>query len=181
MVNTELTRLVQLVRPVLRSFRLSGQLKCTPTRLCPPIWTRPSQLQKTHLGGLASVCAASACPNSRLDTVASAKLDNPHPKIHPRDYYKLVDPDQSDPVRLRQLLLWCANASKSTKQSHVDPVVTAVQLEFVKMLKTRHLSTSWYHRPAVDNEDDSNEFVEHPLNIENKQKLGMFQAQVDRY
>jgi hypothetical protein len=47
------------------------------------------------------------------------------------------------------------------------------------MLKTKQLSTSWYHRPQTV--DTSALVSEHPQNIENAKKKGLFEAQVERF
>jgi hypothetical protein len=43
----------------------------------------------------------------------------PHQSIDTKDFYRHIDADQSDPVRMRQLLLWCAqkSQSKASKQA----------------------------------------------------------------
>jgi hypothetical protein len=43
----------------------------------------------------------------------------PHQSIDTQDFYRHIDAEQSDPVRMRQLLLWCAqkSQSKTSKQA----------------------------------------------------------------
>ncbi|KAI8905866.1 kinetochore-associated protein Dsn1/Mis13 [Gorgonomyces haynaldii] len=100
---------------------------------------------------------------------------HPHPKIHPRDYYQLIETN-SDPVRLRQLLLWCAQASKPAKPSDLDTIVENVQKQVIQALKSKELSTSWYHRPQTKISTQ-----EHPQNLENQNKIDGFNKQLERF
>ena len=89
-------------------------------------------------------------------SIRQQRNDYPHPKIHPRDYYTLIDDQQSDPARLRQLLLWCCQASKPAKPSELDPLsifilklVQVIKEKLMDALRSKSLSTSWYHRPVT--------------------------------
>ncbi len=76
----------------------------------------------------------------------------PHDSIDTHVYYRHIDSEQSDPVRMRQLLLWCGQKaikkSKEKKQDVLEGLVTQVQDKIVQDLISKKINTSWYHRPV---------------------------------
>ena len=60
--------------------------------------------------------------------VSTSRLATPHPKIHPREYYTLIDNELPEPLKMKQLLLWCTQASKPSKPTDLDPLGNQVDL-----------------------------------------------------
>jgi kinetochore protein Mis13/DSN1 len=112
----------------------------------------------------------------------------PHPDIVSNVFYTLIDADVSEPLRMRQLLLWCALKTAETfpfqPNGFADEKVMAIQDKIIQALTTKTLNTSWYHRPVFF---FNKEIVEtrpkqpHPNNIENKKKIEIFENQLKRY
>lgn len=84
-------------------------------------------------------------------------LDRPPPGTKPSEYYLYTSPKMPDPVRMRQVLAWCAR-TVSDKQWKLGqdgvfnskPVSMAmhIQEQLIKSLLNGQINTSWYHRPV---------------------------------
>jgi hypothetical protein len=94
----------------------------------------------------------------------------PHPHVQPYQYHTLIDASLSEPLRMRQLLLWCALKTSETfpglnqpgstdrivrtipgqsnQPGSTDRIVRTIQKSIIKSLTTKSLNTSWYHRPV---------------------------------
>ena len=89
------------------------------------------------------------------------QLAPPHSTIPTLDYFKYIDPDQSDPVRLRQLLVWTAEQVKVSDkhvEKNVKPLLKKVVANVLQGLVSREINTSWYHRPVRKNNNKYNTF-----------------------
>ncbi|KAL2913306.1 hypothetical protein HK105_207184 [Polyrhizophydium stewartii] len=125
----------------------------------------------------------------------------PHETIPSSEYYRLTDAEQSDPVRMRQLLVWCAQKAMeempsrmSSSSTSTDRIVREIQLEVIKGLHDKSINVSWYQRPAFariaqtnENEGSSDTAPSqagkrpHPLNVENAKKIETFNRQREAY
>ncbi|RKP01109.1 hypothetical protein CXG81DRAFT_19064 [Caulochytrium protostelioides] len=84
-----------------------------------------------------------------------------HASVAPQHYYKHIDMDQPEPVRMRQLLLWnmqrlaldAATAATGTPPSPSSSVVQAhvavLQQRLIQMMIDKAIKTSWYSRPKT--------------------------------
>lgn len=85
----------------------------------------------------------------RMSTSANGLAQSPHDTIPATEFYRHIDADQSDPVRMRQLLVWCAKRAKDAlvKGSGVVPDnVDKVAEDIIRGLVSKQINTSWYHR-----------------------------------
>jgi kinetochore protein Mis13/DSN1 len=90
----------------------------------------------------------------------------PHPDVAHEDFYKHIKADLPEPVRMKQLLVWCArraldeqkakyantdssNAAAIGIQSllrEIDYVARVIEEEVLRDLIENRISASWYHR-----------------------------------
>ncbi|KAI8817687.1 Mis12-Mtw1 protein family-domain-containing protein [Fimicolochytrium jonesii] len=128
----------------------------------------------------------------------------PHETIEPENFYRHIDAEQSDPNRMRQLLVWCTERSmnmplaesikivKSHEEGkaeelpeldgHLKAILRDVQKEVIEALSARQINTSWYHRPAAPSELVQSPLKKqpHPMNEANASELAAFQAELER-
>jgi hypothetical protein len=91
-----------------------------------------------------------------------------HPSLPSQDYYKHISPLDSDPVRMKQLLLLIGTKSLSTSCP-----VREVQLQLLERIKSQSLS--WYHRKRTLSEQETLVVKkENPVNLSNKKQLQEF-------
>ncbi|KAI8913716.1 Mis12-Mtw1 protein family-domain-containing protein [Entophlyctis helioformis] len=95
----------------------------------------------------------------RMSSAGSRFTGHPHDSIPTDEYYRLIDAEQSDPVRMRQLLVWCAQKAMdaipnklSASKGSVDLIVRDIQKEIIAGLHAKQINVSWYHRPADEDE-----------------------------
>ncbi|KAJ1559190.1 hypothetical protein HK405_011660, partial [Cladochytrium tenue] len=69
------------------------------------------------------------------------------------EFYRHIDAEQSDPVRMRQLLIWCAHRAKASMSSDITSQGPDIAKQIIKMqdaviagLVNKQINTSWYHR-----------------------------------
>lgn len=118
----------------------------------------------------------------RVSTSLNNLCPSPHTSVPPSSYYTLIDNESSDPMRMRQLLLWCClKTSESfpskSYQSGSDDIIRAVQQQVLEGLTSKEVNTSWYSR--VD--EPSMNLGEHPMNLENAKKIKEFEAKMAQY
>lgn len=84
-------------------------------------------------------------------------IDQPPPHVKPSDYYLYTPSRVPDPLRMRQVLAWCArNVTdkqwKLGKEGVIDSkaatAATHIQETLIKKLLNGQVNTSWYHRPV---------------------------------
>jgi Mis12-Mtw1 protein family len=87
----------------------------------------------------------------------SCYIDQPPPNVKPSDYYLYTPSRVPDPLRMRQVLAWCARnvADKQWKlgregviDSKAATAATHIQDTLIKSLMNGQINTSWYHRPV---------------------------------
>ncbi|KAJ1956373.1 hypothetical protein GGI12_005324 [Dipsacomyces acuminosporus] len=105
----------------------------------------------------------------------------PHDSVSSGDFYRHISPELPEPIRLRQLLAWCArrqfatsdwpaelpDAVKKILNDSLKEAVDDVHLAFEK----GDIATSWYHRPMNEHSelagDTKGELQKHPENVKN--------------
>lgn len=117
----------------------------------------------------------------RASSIGNGFQSLPHPDIPATEFYKHISEALPDPVRMKQLLAWCARRiMDDSKRPVVDSTETAEQIQAAQIAKTieeevlkdlidNKITTSWYHRDEQD--EDHTEKRPHPQNIANAQKL----------
>ncbi|KAJ3125190.1 hypothetical protein HK100_010935 [Physocladia obscura] len=77
----------------------------------------------------------------------------PHKTLDPAEYYRHVDAEQSDPVRLRQILVWCAKRIKAECEGEeCDANVLKMYDAVIQGLVSKKISTSWYNRDRASDD-----------------------------
>ncbi|KAL5038905.1 hypothetical protein RTP6_006146 [Batrachochytrium dendrobatidis] len=132
----------------------------------------------------------------RISSLDSSITGLPHETIEPQQYYRLLDAEQSDPIRMRQLLVWCSQKAMQTLPNRmssscgsVDLIVREIQLEIIAALHSREINVSWYHRPTDGIETaQENATVKsnsgklpHPANTEHAANIILFKKQRAAY
>lgn len=114
-------------------------------------------------------------------------ITQPHPSISPAAFHKHLDATLPDALRLRHLLVWCANRNlpannKSTPSSSANlPTLTsaqrdqlkAIQQEFIKRLVSGRVETA-VASSAHEKVGSNAQLEEHEQNTKNKQRLANF-------
>ncbi|KAJ3172585.1 hypothetical protein HDU88_005914 [Geranomyces variabilis] len=127
----------------------------------------------------------------RTSTAHNGLCPPPHETIDPKSYYRHIDADLSDPIRMRQLLVWCAQKSMGPEYNigspkALDPrlaeILIDVQKEVIMGLTSKEINTSWYHRPTDPSEhvESPQKRLPHPQNIANAKKLAEYNSELDR-
>lgn len=102
----------------------------------------------------------------------------PHPDVPSSDFYKHISAELPEPVRMKQLLAWCARRSideSRTRQSAYDTgsaeqtqaanIARTIEEEVLKDLVENRITTSWYNQPVKENIKQATR--PHPQNIKN--------------
>ncbi|GAB5588864.1 hypothetical protein Unana1_03764 [Umbelopsis nana] len=121
----------------------------------------------------------------------SSFLDRPPPNTKPNEYYLYTSSKIPDPVRMRQVLAWCAR-TVSDKQWKLgrDGVIsgkaasaaTHIQDQLIKKLLNGQINTSWYHRPLVQKEPTKDGTpVSNPVNVKHARTLEKWQTIIDNF
>ncbi|KAJ3083021.1 hypothetical protein HK102_001324 [Quaeritorhiza haematococci] len=121
-------------------------------------------------------------------------------------YYRHIDAEQPDPVRMRQLLVWCAQRAMSSGKSkpgsgtetgetvveegvdakEADSIAKMVQAKIIDALSNKKINTSWYHRmdehlAQSESIVSATTKIPNPQNVSNTKKLAEFQQTIARF
>ncbi|TPX37697.1 hypothetical protein SmJEL517_g00736 [Synchytrium microbalum] len=123
----------------------------------------------------------------RSSSSSSGLCAPPHTIIEPSEYYRHINADSSDPVRMRQLLLWCAAKAKQNVEEEANPEVArvfeAVMDDVIAGLTDKSINTSWYHRKNDSDEDEGQTAAKLP-NPKNEQAtlaLARYQEGIQKF
>ncbi|TPX40489.1 hypothetical protein SeMB42_g05971 [Synchytrium endobioticum] len=111
----------------------------------------------------------------------------PHESINPSEYYRHITADDSEPVRMRQLLLWCMHKAKQHMQPLSGPdvgaVFEAVIDDMIAGLTDKSINISWYRQHDVAAADAEPKLAKlpHPQNEENARILIEYQQAIEKY
>ncbi|KAJ2551919.1 isoamyl acetate-hydrolyzing esterase [Coemansia sp. RSA 1878] len=115
----------------------------------------------------------------------------PHDSVSTQDFYRHISPELPEPVRLRQLLAWCARRTAHAPDwptelpEHVQKLLSDVYKEAAddvhSALERGEIATSWYHRPAeVEKSEAQVEVRAHPENVANAEARDTLVARIAR-
>lgn len=114
-------------------------------------------------------------------------VDEPHEDVATGDLYRHISPELSDPLRMKQLLIWLAQRSireswgtKSLKREDLE-LVTQVKKEVIQDLQSGKINTSWYHRRVEENENEPSVVLPHPHNVLNAETKVRYEGEIERY
>ncbi|KAK9693709.1 hypothetical protein K7432_013769 [Basidiobolus ranarum] len=121
----------------------------------------------------------------RASSIGSGFTALPHPSIRTEELYRHISPEVPDPIRMKQLLTWCAQRAMDSQKNRGDPeafqIAKTIQESIVSMLVNNQVNTSWYHRQGNDqSKDHSTLRLEHPQNLENIKKKKEYEEQISR-
>ncbi|KAJ1674544.1 hypothetical protein EV182_003068 [Spiromyces aspiralis] len=123
----------------------------------------------------------------RASSIGSGFSVHPHSSVNTSDFYRHVSPELPEPVRLRQLIMWC------TRRIDVQtlilgktplPIVGQVIEEMQDMLEKGNVYLSWYRRSIDHDSSELQRYIvtqqqqqqqqekqqPHPLNIKNAER-----------
>ncbi|CCG82206.1 Kinetochore protein mis13 [Taphrina deformans PYCC 5710] len=118
----------------------------------------------------------------RASSIGNGFQSLPHPDIPASEFYKHISEDLPDPVRMKQLLAWCARKSiddsksrpslhgkETDEQIQAANIARTIEEEVLKDLIENKITTSWYHQP--DQPLTVLEKKPHPQNVNNAAKM----------
>ena len=99
----------------------------------------------------------SSLRGKRASTIGNGFIAMPHPDIETSDFYKHIAASTPEPIRMKQLLVWCARRAvdklssskmKETSIENASPyaVAKAICDEIIQALVNNEINTSWYNR-----------------------------------
>ena len=140
-----------------------------------PIIRRNQTMRQTAAGRRRS---SLTMRGKRASSIGNGFEAMPHPDIARTEFYKHVSAEMPEPIRMKQLLIWCARRAlvgikDVNKQEDVNPgaIARVICDEIVRDLMEGKITTSWYSR----DENTSDQAVvmikkPHPRNEDNLAK-----------
>lgn len=105
----------------------------------------------------------------------------PHPSVDPKSFFRHIAADNPPPVRMKQLMAWCARKSIDSQRSNSQNALKIAKLieeEALAMLIAGNVNVSWYSRPADTEPIRVVPKKPHQQNVENQTKLKECEAQI---
>lgn len=128
----------------------------------------------------------------RVLSIGNGFIGEPHDNVEPSDFYKFLNSSMPDPIRMRQLLIWCSKKTLQRQEKEHDLLNNDNQAETVKGitkvitdeilddLTNSKISTSWYNR--LDDEDTYNRSIRpilpNPLNESNEENITLYEGKL---
>lgn len=160
------------------------------TRDTPMIRKNKELRQQSRAGGHRR--SSSGLRGKRASSIGNGFRAVPHPDIDARDFYKHIADDLPDPLRMRQLLAWCARRAFDEQKVRLDAappekgqvmdrnaatIAQVVKQEVLMDLIESRIETSWYHRPEGPPKTPTKP---NPQNEENRAKIEHLQTVLER-
>ncbi|CAE6534876.1 unnamed protein product [Rhizoctonia solani] len=111
-------------------------------------------------------------------SLSSGLLATPHASVPPDTFYRHVDSDLPDALRLRQVLCWTASRASDKQPAHkpspvVQDLLKSIQSQTIKRLASGQINTSI----SPSRTSDSNKRLPpHPKNLTNAQAISKLEA-----
>ncbi|KAJ2069096.1 hypothetical protein GGI08_000534 [Coemansia sp. S2] len=131
----------------------------------------------------------------RASSIGGGFKATPHDSVAAGDFYRHISPELPEPIRLRQLLAWCArrtasNVAQGGWPEELPPGVRRVLDDALReavddmhsAFEKGSIATSWYHRPVDQAESLEKEpaiLADHPENIANRDARDRLLARVE--
>ncbi|KAJ1307169.1 hypothetical protein OPQ81_001286 [Rhizoctonia solani] len=111
-------------------------------------------------------------------SLSSGLLATPHASVSPDTFYRHVDPDLPDALRLRQVLCWTASraSDKQPSRKHspiVQDLLKSIQSQAIKRLASGQINTSISPARTAD---INKPLPPHPKNVTNAQAISKLEA-----
>ena len=133
----------------------------------------------------------------RASSMGNGFASEPHPDVPASEYYRHISTDLPDPVRMKQLLAWCARRTiddaknrkvdvgadgvkgagdKNEERIQAVAIARTIEEEVLKDLIDNKIATSWYQR--TEETSTQVEKKPHPKNEANAAKLDELQQRL---
>jgi hypothetical protein len=100
-----------------------------------------------------------------------------HEEIDPQEFHRHVSVDLPDPLRLRQVLVYCLQKEVSQAQDEDSKQKLSSVLQDLLL---KNINTSWYHRPPSKSKSGANQ-IENPLNKELRARIRGYEKTLERF
>ncbi|KAF9899694.1 hypothetical protein BX616_002889 [Lobosporangium transversale] len=117
----------------------------------------------------------------RASSIGNGFSALPHPSIDPKNFFRHIAPDDPQPIRMKQLMTWCARKTIDLQKTHHQSalkVAKGVEEDVLEMLIAGQISVSWYNRPADAAPIQTVPKKPHQQNVDNLRKLQECEAQI---
>lgn len=111
----------------------------------------------------------------------------PHPSVPSESFFRHIAAEAPEPVRMKQLLAWCARRVEIPAGKCVDPqaleIAQQVRERIITAILGGKISTSWYNRKEDDVLPEitgPKELKEHPQNVDNRRLLKEHEDTIER-
>ncbi|KAG0322472.1 hypothetical protein BGZ99_003340 [Dissophora globulifera] len=119
----------------------------------------------------------------RASSIGNGFAALPHPSIDSKSFFRHIAAEDPPPVRMKQLMAWCArktiDSQKSTSQNALK-IAKLIEEETLALLLAGKFSVSWYSRPTDTEPIRVVPKKPHQQNVENNRKLKECEAQIAR-
>ncbi|KFH62618.1 hypothetical protein MVEG_12010 [Podila verticillata NRRL 6337] len=131
-----------------------------------------------------------AMRGKRASTIGNGFSALPHPSVDPKSFYRHISADEPPPVRMKQLMAWCArktidnngekrNETGQARSATALKIARLVEEEALAMLMSGKFSVSWYSRPAdIGSSKKDKPKKPHAQNVSNLKRLQEYEAQM---
>ncbi|KAF9349642.1 hypothetical protein BGX34_001679 [Mortierella sp. NVP85] len=117
----------------------------------------------------------------RASSIGNGFTALPHPSVDPKSFFRHIAADNPPPVRMKQLMAWCARKSIDSQRSNSQNALKVAKLieeEALAMLIAGNINVSWYSRPVDTEPIRVVPKKPHHQNVENQSKLKECEAQI---
>ncbi|KAF9145252.1 hypothetical protein BGX30_009833 [Mortierella sp. GBA39] len=117
----------------------------------------------------------------RASSIGNGFTALPHPSVDPKTFFRHISADDPAPIRMKQLMAWCARISIDKQRSKSQTalrIAKGVEEEVLAMLISGQFSVSWYSRPLDKDPIRTAPKKPHQQNTENMRKLRECEAQI---
>ncbi|KAG0199355.1 hypothetical protein BGX28_007362 [Mortierella sp. GBA30] len=122
-----------------------------------------------------------AMRGKRASSIGNGFSAMPHPSVDPKNFFRHISADESAPIRMKQLMAWCARKCIDTQRSKSQTalrIAKQVEEDALGMLIAGEFSVSWYSRPLDSEPIRTAPKKPHQQNVENQRKLRECEAQI---
>ncbi|KAJ2712017.1 hypothetical protein H4R19_002973 [Coemansia spiralis] len=141
--------------------------------------TQPRSRRKSTMGRRRSTFSMRG---KRASSIGGGFKALPHDSVDAADFYRHISPELPEPIRLRQLLAWCARRMSKEPRwpadlpEHVAKMLSDAVREAAEDVHSAfekgEIATSWYHRPVdlqAHSSAEASEIQAHPENTANRE------------
>ncbi|KAJ2780802.1 hypothetical protein GGI15_003418 [Coemansia interrupta] len=149
---------------------------------------RPVGRRKSTLGGRRR--STFSMRGKRASSIGGGFKAVPHASVGSSDFFRHISPELPEPVRLRQLLAWCARRAPPPSAAWPSGLPAGVQKllgdalreatdDMHSAFEKEAIVTSWYHRPVDADEHEQRPMGAHPENEANARAREALQVRID--